>query len=158
MKGRKPTPTVLRILRGNPGHRPINTSEPDTHPLPTACPKELTDAAAVAEWKRMIVPAIETGHITLADRTMAIAHCELFATWQAQIVEARQHPFITAAGKNEYPMPTPVRTMAMKTLLLLARIDSELGFTPSSRSRVHLKKPGAVSPTSPVAHQKAKYS
>ena len=28
MRGRKPTPTDLKVLRGNPGHRPLNVDEP----------------------------------------------------------------------------------------------------------------------------------
>ena len=29
MKGRKPKPTRLKVISGNPGKRPINDSEPD---------------------------------------------------------------------------------------------------------------------------------
>lgn len=38
MRGRKPKPTHLKLLEGNPGHRPINGAEPKPNPgLPT-CP------------------------------------------------------------------------------------------------------------------------
>ena len=91
---------------------------------------------AVKEWRRGIVPAIKTGQVTEAERVMAIAHCELWATWQSQLEDASKHPHVIAAGINKYPMPNPARVMANKTLLMLAKVDAELGFTPSSRSRV----------------------
>ncbi len=28
MRGRKPKPTALKLVSGNPGHRPLNTREP----------------------------------------------------------------------------------------------------------------------------------
>jgi P27 family predicted phage terminase small subunit len=143
-RGRKPTPTVLRMIRGNPGKRPINLNEPKPDGLSVQVPDELTDPVAIEEWNRTIVPAIEIGQIAASDRAFAIAHCELWATWRSQIADASRHPHVVAAGKNKYPTPNPARTMANKTLQLLAKVDAEIGFTPSSRSRVTaLKKSGA---------------
>lgn len=137
MRGRKPTASVLKILRGNPGKRPINPDEPQPNTLEIECPPELLDPVAQAEWNRTIVPAIGLGHVTAADRSLAIAHCELWATWQSQLAEAIKHPHIIAAGKNKYPMPNPARSMANKTLQLLTQVDEKLGFSPTSRSKVH---------------------
>lgn len=136
MRGRKPRPTVLKLLTGNPGRRRINQDEPIPDGLSTACPAELTDPDARAEWFRTIVPSITRGQVTAADRVFAIAHCELWATWRSQIADASKHAHVVAVGKNSYPTPNPARAMANKTLLLLAKVDAELGFTPVSRTRV----------------------
>ena len=136
MRGRKPTPRALKLLRGNPGKRPINQAEPQPGALSPKCPKELVDVVARREWTRTIVPAIATGQITAADRVMAIAHCELWATWRSQLADACRHAHVIAVGEQHYPTPNPARGMSNKTFLLLARVDTELGFTPSSRSRV----------------------
>lgn len=136
MRGRKPTPTVLRILRGNPSKRRLNVDEPQPEDLSQSCPEELVDDLARKEWLRTIVPAISTRQITAADRTMAIAHCELWATWRDQLVAASKHQHVVAVGKNNYPMPNPARGMANKTLMMLAKVDAELGLSPTSRSRV----------------------
>lgn len=141
MRGRKPTPTVLRILRNNPGKRPVNTEEPKPNQLDLACPDELSDPVAQVEWKRTVVPAIELGLVTLSDRTAAIAHCELWATWRSQLEAAGKHAHVVAAGKHGYPMPNPARMMANKTLQLLMKVDAELGFTAVSRSRVKTEGP-----------------
>jgi P27 family predicted phage terminase small subunit len=136
MRGRKPTPTPLKLLRGNPGKRPLNPHEPQPDALPTTCPRELTDKDARAEWRRTIVPAIDRRQVTAADRVMAIAHCELWATWRAQLAVAAAHPLIIAVGPHKYPRPNPASLMAIKTLALLKGVDAELGFTPTSRGRV----------------------
>lgn len=149
MRGRKPTPTVIRLVNGNPGRRPINADEPQPGALDSVCPPEIADdPLAVAEWQRGIVPAIEIKQITAADRTLAIAHCVLWSTWQSQLADAAKHAHVIAAGPNNYPMPNPARVMANKTMMMLAKIDSELGFTPTSRSRVTTA--GKLSPDNPL--------
>lgn len=143
MRGRKPQPTVLRVLRGNPGKRALNKDEPDGGDLDVACPEELTSELSRREWERTIVPAILVGQIRGADRTHAIGHCELWATWREQILLASTNPHVVKAGKQDYPIPNPARMMANKTLQILLKIDAELGFTPTSRSRVTGNKPSS---------------
>jgi P27 family predicted phage terminase small subunit len=140
MRGRKPKPTVLKLLTGNPGKRRLNEYEPKPDPLTTDCPSELTEPDAISEWQRTIVPAITRGQITSADRVFAIAHCHLWATWRSQLADAAQHAHVVAVGPNKHPTPNPARGMANKTFLLLAKVDAELGLTPTSRSRVHTTK------------------
>lgn len=148
MRGRKPTPTVLRMLRNNPGKRAINREEPEPEKLSKACPDELSDSVAQKEWKRTIVPAIERGQITAADVVMSIAHCELWSTWRSQLAAAAKHAHVIAVGPNKYPAPNPARGMANKTFQLLKSVDAELGLTPSSRSRVtKVARPGAARST-----------
>jgi P27 family predicted phage terminase small subunit len=142
-RGRKPTPTVLRVLRGNPGRRPLNREEPRPDALEDDCPTEL-EGAARAEWMRAIVPAIRIGQVTAADRTLAIAHCELWATWRSQLAEAAKGPHVIAAGRHQYRIPNPIRVMANRTLLLLSQVDEKLGFSPTSRAKVQTKGPGSV--------------
>lgn len=145
MRGRKPTPTVLRIARGNPGKRPINTDEPKPSELDEMCPGELPDEAEHREWDRTIVPAIRSGQITSADRVFAIAHCHYWAMWRSQLADASSHPHVIAVGKQKYPAPNPARMMANKTFLLLAKVDAELGLTPTSRPRVKASRPAESS-------------
>lgn len=135
MRGRKPTSTVLKLARGNPGRRKINADEPRPPHLDTDCPSELVDPDEVLEWTRTVVPAIQRGQITSADRCFAIAHCALWSTWRSQLADASRHAHVIAA-KTGHPMPNPARGMANRTFLLLAKVDAELGLTPTSRTRV----------------------
>jgi len=143
MPSPRPTPTALKILRGNPGKRPLNRREPTPDALDVAIPNELTDPVARAEWTRAIVPAIKIGIVTIADRTLAIAHCELWATWRSQLADAAAGTHVVRLGKG-YRQPNPVRGMANKTLQLLMRVDDQLGFSPTSRSRVVVNGPGST--------------
>ena len=45
MKGRKAVPTQLKIIRGNPGNRPLNKDEPKYTLTNTAPPAHLQGAA-----------------------------------------------------------------------------------------------------------------
>lgn len=130
-------PTTLKLLRGNPGKRRLNPDEPRPTALPLDAPEEIADdAVARAEWERTIVPAIEIGLVTVADRVMAIGHCVLFAQWRAEREMAASVPPVVPVGRNHYLVPHPARVAANRTLQLLRAIDAELGFTPASRSRV----------------------
>lgn len=137
VRGRKPVPTALKLLRGNPGKRAINRWEPTPAPLALDCPEELSDPAEREEWARTITPAIGIGQIAASDRLLAIAHCVLWATWRSQLSEASKHPHVVAVGPDKHPAPNPARMMANKTLQLLVKIEAELGLTPVSRTRIH---------------------
>jgi P27 family predicted phage terminase small subunit len=146
MPGRKRRPTVLRMLEGNPSRRPFNDREPHPAALEEACPAELTDSVAQAEWTRGIVPAIRIGQVTAADRVMAIAHCQLWAVWQSQVAEAEQDGHVIPMGEKGYLVANVARTAANKTFQLLVKVDAELGFTPTSRSKVTTAKDSGQAP------------
>ena len=52
MAGRKPKPTALKKLEGNPGKRKLNTKEPVPVKGMTDCPKWLLPEAK-EEWNRL---------------------------------------------------------------------------------------------------------
>jgi P27 family predicted phage terminase small subunit len=129
-------------MRNNPGRRPLNKDEPESGALAVSVPPELTKPVEIEEWNRTIVPAIESGQIRAADRVSAIGHCLLWAEFLALRAEAAKHPYIVAVGPNKHPIPNPAGGMANKTWALLSKNQAELGFTPSSRSRVTVGKGG----------------
>lgn len=139
----KPQPTALRILRGNPGKRRINHREPQHGPLPVACPAELTDPVARAEWDRVAPSMILCGQVTTLDRASLIGYCQKWAQWQALEQEAAGHPFIVRSP-NGYPLPNPALCMANKAFNLLLKAASELGMTPAGRSRVSVSPSAAA--------------
>ena len=50
-RGRKPTPTAIKELEGNPGKRPLNKNEPKPTKKAPPCPKWL-EPEAKKEWHR----------------------------------------------------------------------------------------------------------
>ena len=135
VRGRKPQPTVLKMLRGNPGKRALNDAEPIHEPLEDACPDDLTDDVARAEWNRVAPMLISRGQVTAVDRGTLMGYCLKFAQWKALEQEARNHPFIVRSPSG-YPIPNPALGMANKVFSLMLKAAAELGITPSARSRV----------------------
>jgi P27 family predicted phage terminase small subunit len=137
MRGRKPDPTALKILKNNPGRRPLNTREPKHPGLDAAVPPQLTHPEAIAEWSR-IVETLGRGHVTMVDRGTLIAYCAKWAQWLDLETEAAQHAYLLRAPKTGTPMQNPALQMANKLLMTWLRLAVELGITPSSRARIVL--------------------
>lgn len=67
MAGRKPKPTAVKKLEGNPGKRKLNTKEPvPAKGMPT-CPNWLLPEAK-SEWKRLAELMNQMGVLTEVDR------------------------------------------------------------------------------------------
>ena len=80
MRGLKPTPTHLKLIKGNPGKRRINEREPvPTADLPSA-PTHLSDGAKV-EWGRVSEELYRLGLLTGVDRAALAAYCQAYARW-----------------------------------------------------------------------------
>lgn len=134
MRGRKPKPTHLKLLEGNPGKRAINGAEPKPpRGIPT-CPAHLT-APAKAEWKRLAQDLHTVGLLTRVDRGALAAYCQSWGRWVEAERKLQETPplFKTPAG---YVQISPWLTIANKERELMARYMAELGLTPSSRSRL----------------------
>ena len=63
-RGRKPKPTAMKELEGNPGKHPLNTSEPKPNKKAPACPKWL-EPEAKKEWRRLAKQMEAIGILTL---------------------------------------------------------------------------------------------
>jgi P27 family predicted phage terminase small subunit len=86
MRGRPPKPTVLRIIEGNPGKRPLPANEPRPRPGIPTCPQHLTREAKV-ECHRISKELQCMGRLTKADRAALAAYCVAWARW----IEAEGH-------------------------------------------------------------------
>ena len=134
MQGRKPKPTSLKILQGNPGRRPINANEPTFPALDSDCPAQLGPIAA-KEWHRVKELFKVQNIFTEADRAALSAYCVYYGRW----VEAEDHVRATGMmvkSPSGYPMQNPWLSIANKAFQQLNKMMPEFGMTPSSRSRV----------------------
>ena len=75
MAGRKPKPTALKKLEGNPGKRKLNTKEPMPGKGMPDCPKWLLPEAK-KEWERLCVKLSEIGVLTEIDMAAFAAYCK----------------------------------------------------------------------------------
>src|SRR3954470_9706696 len=78
MRGRRPKPTRLKVLTGNPGKRPLNTNEPEPEPAVPECPPELGPVAK-REWDRLVNELSSLRLLTNLDRGALASYCGAYA-------------------------------------------------------------------------------
>ncbi len=141
MKGRKPKPTALKVLEGNPGKRPLNKNEPKPRPEKPTCPKWISKEAK-REWKRVAPELHRIGLLTYIDRAALAAYCEAWAEYR----KAREmvhkmgeiYPIKDDEGNVKYLQQNPYVSIANKALNQIKTFCTEFGMTPSSRGRMQL--------------------
>lgn len=144
MRGRKPKPTALKLLEGNPGKRPINGREPRPPNAKPTCPSHLSPTAK-AEWKRLADALNQIGLLTQVDRAALAAYCQAYGRWVEAEKKLAETPTILKMPSG-YIQVSPWLTISNKQLDLMARYMTELGLTPSSRSRLAIQMPSGPKP------------
>ena len=86
MAGRKPKPTAIKELEGNPGKRKLNKKEPKPEKGMLVCPEWLLPEAKV-EWKHLSEKLNQMGVLTEVDMAAFAAYCQSYARWK----EAQEH-------------------------------------------------------------------
>ena len=128
--GRRPKPTRLRVLEGNPSRRPVNTREPKP---PAGMPDKPDDLGAIAsaEWDRLGPPLVAMGTLTQVDG-------EAFTALTTQFARARQ--IRRSINRSARPLvkgrPNPLWGMERETVKVWRSLLAEFGLTPSSRSKI----------------------
>lgn len=136
MRGRKPDPTVLRVVKGNPQKRPLPKDEPapaavrETHP-----PPDWLDDVAKAEWCRIAPMLVRNGLLTEMDLDALTAYCHAWCVWKDANAKIRQFG-IVIKSQNGFPMPSPYLPIANKAMVTMKGFMLEFGMTPSARTRV----------------------
>ena len=133
-RGRKPTPTAIKELEGNPGKRKLNENEPKPERKAPACPKWL-DKDARKEWHRLAKKMEAIGVLTEVDMAAFAAYCQSYARWK----EAEE--FITEHGTlvrtpSGYWQQVPQVSIAQTYMKQMGKFATEFGLTPASRSRL----------------------
>lgn len=140
--GRKPKPSNIHKLHGNPGRRAPNKAEPKPDVVVPEPPDHLSENA-VLEWNR-VAPELEAlGLISAIDRTAFAAYCQSYARWISAEEKLAKYGEVVKSPSG-YPMQSPYISIANTALKFVRDFATEFGMTPSSRSRVQAnpKKPG----------------
>jgi phage terminase small subunit len=80
-KGRRPEPTELKRLRGNPGKRRLNDSEPKSPSSLGPAPKWMS-AEAKDRWKLVGQQLLNVGVLTELDHTLLEVLCVTYSQWR----------------------------------------------------------------------------
>ena len=133
-RGRKPKPTAVKVLEGNPGKRALNAMEPKPAKKAPACPDWLTEEAK-REWKRLSKTMEDLGTLTELDFAAFAGYCQSYARWKEAEEFIEQHGSIVKTPSG-YWQQVPQVSIAQTNLKTMLRFCSEFGLTPSSRSRI----------------------
>ena len=138
MRGRKPMPTALKILTGNRGKRPLDKHEPRPPAGVPECPDWIDDTAK-AVWNRIVPLLSEMGVLTKIDGDVVADYCVATAEWGRAsrfIQENGQTYEVTSPSGCVSVHPYPQVGIALKYWNIARWCATELGMTPSSRTRI----------------------
>jgi P27 family predicted phage terminase small subunit len=141
MRGRKPIPRAIHILRGNPGKRPLSPDEPQPAVTVRLRAPSWLDKEAKKEWRRLAPLLERLGVLTETDTGALTAYCEAWATWKGATQKIREFGLVIkhpTAGK--LPVVSPYVKIADNALTQMRGLLVEFGMTPSSRARIHVPK------------------
>ena len=138
MAGRRPKPTALKELNGNPGHRPLNKLEPKPEAGAPEMPDDLSPAAK-KEWNSIVPILLSMNVLTIADGKALGGYCEAFALARQAKREIKKFgiTILTMAGRKKNPA-VGVYVEAEK---LMRAFLSDFGMSPATRSRLTTTAP-----------------
>jgi P27 family predicted phage terminase small subunit len=134
MRGRKPTPTNLKLVRGNPGKRKIERACPEPEPLFAPPPDWLPEAAA-ERWRQLMPELARWGLFTRLDADALAIYCNACALYREQMAEAAKAGAVVSTPSG-YPMQNPHLAVANKAARVIREFAAEFGLTPVARVRL----------------------
>ena len=139
MRGRKPKPTKLHVLHGNPGKRKLNDKEPKPKSKAPRCPAWLGEEAK-KEWRNMVKKLEPLGLITEIDHATLEAYCVAYGRWAEAEQKVLNEGTLYKTEKGNV-ITSPRLWVANKAMEQMQKLASEFGMTPSARSRIKVEKP-----------------
>ena len=148
MKGRKPKPTYLRVLDGRASHsaKP-NADEPQpVGELEAHSPPAWLSPAQQDGWRYAMRHA-PPGMLKRLDQSCLTVWVVSEERHQDAAVKVSQLGSLLK-GKSGTPYQNPYLAIMNKQAIIMMKAAAELGFTPSSRTRVRIEppKPGEGNP------------
>jgi len=129
--GRPPTPTALKILRGETRPSRINRQEPIPVGELVPVPDDLNDEAKVV-WRRVVHAFGHTGVIRSADSDVMRLYCEAVARYErASRLLDQSGPIIR--GRQGDMVKNPLHQIVRDNATLVRSLAGELGLTPAAR-------------------------
>jgi P27 family predicted phage terminase small subunit len=139
MRGPKPQASVIKLITGNPGRRPMNKAEarPDVR-IPH--PPVLLKGDALREWRRITRLLADVGLIAKLDRAIIAAYCQAWSRW-IECERMLETTGLIVKAPNGYPMYSPYLSASNKALDQVRQLSEQIGLTGSARSRIKASSP-----------------
>lgn len=144
-------PTALKVVRGNPGKRPLNKAEPE-YEKGADVPDYLSPAAK-KHWSEVYKMLNDAGVLTKVDSHVLGMYCEAFATWRDATDKVAKHGTVIKAPSG-FPVQSPFLAIANKAHEQMRKLLIELGMTPASRTKVTAVKKEKTNPFAEIIGKK----
>lgn len=134
--GRKPKPTSLKKLSGNPGKRPLNKNEAH-FPIPGRMlnPPNYLDEGARSVWTDLGKLLLNAGLFTVVDKYVFGTFCAAWSRWvKAELRRTDEGDVLTNSHGNRYANPWV--SVSNQEWGKMQKMWSEFGLTPAERSRL----------------------
>ena len=141
--GRHPTPTAIKLVRGNPSKTPINDREP-TPPRGDKEPPRGLEGLALEKWQEMVDLLSSMGVYTQADRGPLQRYCLMWEQWVGLEKHCREHGS-TQITQTGYSQVTAEATLVKSLRSELLAIERQFGLTPAARSSIKVTDAAAHS-------------
>jgi P27 family predicted phage terminase small subunit len=139
-RGRKPKPTKLKELEGNPGKRALNKKEPKAESAIPPCPNHLTGAAKT-EWNNLTKELHALKLLAKVDRAALAICCTAWADYVQAVNKLKKEGSVIISDKGGM-YQNPWVAIKKRSMDQVVKFYAEFGMTPSSRSRVKVDTPG----------------
>ena len=139
MRGRKPKPTWLKVIGGNPGRRPLNYAEPKPEGDLSVPPDWLTPSQR-SVWEKAIADA-PPGLLRRVDESVFLVWVVAKDLHQSATEKIAQSGTIVRMPNSNMAVQSPWVAVLNKQAQIMLKASAEMGFTPSSRARVSLDAP-----------------
>ena len=141
MAGRKPLPTKLKIIAGNPGKQKLPKGEPE----PDVCipaPPDCLDVYAIEEWNRITPVLLSLGIISDLTVPAVIAYCDAYSDWRTATEELnkikKKAPLqaLIQQTSNGNLIPNQLKLVAKAARADMIRYATEFGGTEAAKARL----------------------
>jgi P27 family predicted phage terminase small subunit len=143
--GRKPKPSELKLLTGNPGKRPVRAAAPagkTRHKAPAA--PDWLPADGQREWRRVAPLLLAMRVLRDTDLSALAVYCEAYARFREARRALDVDGLTTDTGTGSIKAH-PATTILNQAIAQMHSFMTEFGLTPSSRSRVASEAPSEPS-------------
>lgn len=140
-RGRKPTPTKLKKIKGTLRKDRVLNDEfnPRTIQELPAAPDWLPDLAR-EEWERITKELAAVDMLSGLDLSVLAIYCNEYAVYISMEMEMRRNSRVMVYrdddGKVKHIQPVGHQVIANRAMQKMLKIATEFGFTPSSRTRI----------------------
>lgn len=141
--GPAPKPTALKVVKGNPGKRPLPKNEPKYEAvvkIPT--PPSWLSKEGKAHYKRLATRLVKANVLTTNDTESLAILADAYATFIYAQKEI-QKKGATVGGVKSQSKLNPYLSIADKAWLKIKALTPEFGMTPASRTRIETLPEGS---------------